>query len=80
MVIKVVLVKPKIHPQEFRLMAAITVTINWDATTWDIWQKFWNDSEEQAAAIFRVCLIFLTLKTAAVIHDWNQLPKSDKGL
>jgi hypothetical protein len=40
-----------------------------------------NNSEEHAAAIFRVCLIFLTLETAAVIHDWNQeLPTSNKGL
>jgi hypothetical protein len=33
MAIKGVLVKPTIQPQEFRLMAVITVTIFWNATT-----------------------------------------------
>jgi len=37
MVIKGVLFKPTIHPQEYRFMAAITVTIYWEATTCDIW-------------------------------------------
>jgi hypothetical protein len=57
MVIKGVLVKPTIHPQKFRFMAAITVTIYWDVTTCNIWWKFRNDSEEYAAAISRVSYI-----------------------
>jgi hypothetical protein len=49
MVIKGVLVKPTIHPKS--------------STTRDIWYKFRKDSEEHAATIFSVCLVFLTLET-----------------